>query len=66
MCCVSAGPVAVKPPQVSLALSDSEVEIVGVQENPRFVLRMFYNTIFNVNRFLKKYCFSIYTYFVSV
>ncbi|XP_062867641.1 uncharacterized protein C18orf25 homolog isoform X3 [Trichomycterus rosablanca] len=30
------GPVAVEPPQVSLALSDSEVEIVGVQENPRF------------------------------
>ncbi|XP_062867639.1 uncharacterized protein C18orf25 homolog isoform X1 [Trichomycterus rosablanca] len=33
---ILSGPVAVEPPQVSLALSDSEVEIVGVQENPRF------------------------------
>lgn len=33
--CVAVGPVEVAPPQVSLPLSDSEVEIVGVQENTR-------------------------------
>lgn len=32
---VAVGPVEVAPPQVSLPLSDSEVEIVGVQENTR-------------------------------
>lgn len=33
------GPVAVEPPQASLASSDSEVEIVGVQENASAVCR---------------------------
>ncbi|XP_072517607.1 protein ARK2N isoform X3 [Salminus brasiliensis] len=33
------GPVAAEPPQVSLASSDSEVEIVGVQENASAVCR---------------------------